>query len=271
MAGDVSNAVDMSGIIAAYDQTQPSSDSEQNPNVDPTPAPADGANDQDGQGQPADNSAAQQDNPTQTQPQNQPQQNYEDVFGTSKANAAFAKMRTQNKQMQQTLSRLGGMLGVESEDPDALINALTGKMQEFEAKQTQIPLALLQRLEAAERYMASQDEQRIGDAARIGFQKVKDTYKLTDNQLNEFAVKLRDAGKNPFTQAIDLMQEYKLMYFDTLMQQARDEAAAAATQRQQKAKEHSTSPNKAQGSVGGGASSVSSVAELSQLLAKNNF
>lgn len=263
MAEDVSNAVDMSGIIAAYDQTQAPSD------VDTTPAPTDGADNQDGQGQPADNPAAQQDNPTQ--PQNQPQQNYEDVFGTSKANVAFAKMRTQNKQMQQTLSRLGGMLGVESEEPDALINALTSKMQEFEAKQTQIPLALLQRLEAAERYMASQDEQRIGDAARIGFQKVKDTYKLTDNQLNEFAVKLRDAGKNPFTQAIDLMQEYKLMYFDTLMQQARDEAAAAATQRQQKAKEHSTSPNKAQGSVGGGASSVSSVSELSQLLAKNNF
>ena len=267
MAEDVTNAVDMSGILAAYDQTQPTSDSEQNPNVDPTLEPADDADEQDEQGQPADNSAAQQNNPTQTQPQ----QNYEDVFGTSKANAAFAKMRTQNKQMQQTLARLGGMLGVESEDPDALINALTGKMQEFEAKQTQIPLALLQRLEAAERYMASQDEQRIGDAARIGFQKVKDTYKLTDAQLNEFAVKLRDAGKNPFTQTIDLMQEYKLMYFDTLMQQARDEAAAAATQRQQKAKDHSTTPSKAQGSVGGGASSVGSVSELSQLLTKNNF
>lgn len=267
MAEEGTNAVDMSGILAAYDQTQPTSDSEQNPNADPTSAPTDGTTDQTEQEQPADNSAAQQNNPTQTQPQ----QNYEDVFGTSKANAAFAKMRTQNKQMQQTLARLGGMLGVESEDPDALINALTGKMQEFEAKQTQIPLALLQRLEAAERYMASQDEQRIGDAARIGFQKVKDTYKLTDAQLNEFAVKLRDAGKNPFTQTMDLMQEYKLMYFDTLMQKARDEAAAAATQRQQKAKEHSTAPSKTQGSVGGGASSVSSVAELSQLLTKNNF
>ena len=143
MADDVSNAVDMSGILAAYDQTQPTSDSEQNPNTDPTSAPTDGATGHNEQEQPADNSAAQQNNPTQTQPQ----QNYEDVFGTSKANAAFAKMRTQNKQMQQTLSRLGGMLGVESEDPDALINALTGKMQEFEAKQTQIPLALLHRLE----------------------------------------------------------------------------------------------------------------------------
>lgn len=267
MAEDGTNAVDMGSIIAAYGQAPSTSDPEPNPNVDSNSAPADGATGQEGQEQSPDTSATQQEN----QPQTQPQQNYEDVFGTSKANVAFARMRTQNKQMQQTLARLGGMLGVESEDPDALINALTGKMQEFEAKQTQIPLALLQRLEAAERYMASQDEQRIGDAARIGFQKVKDTYKLTDAQLNEFAVKLRDAGKNPFTQAIDLMQEYKLMYFDTLMQQARDEAAAAATKRQQKAKEHSTAPSKTQGSVGGGASSVSSVAELSQLLTKNNF
>lgn len=263
-----SEGLDMSGIMAAYESStggadtnvqQPSQNSETNP-----PAPHDDEGDN-GQGTPAAGEPAES---QQTQPQNQ---TLDDVFGTSKANVAFARMRTENKAMQQALTRLGGMLGVESKDPNALVDAITSKMQEYESKQSQIPLALLQRLEAAERYMAAQDEQRMGDAARIGFQRVKDAYNLTDAQLSDFAIKLRDAGKNPFTQAVDLMQEYKLMYFDTLLQQARDEAAAAATQRQQKAKEHSTAPSKHQGSVGGGASSSGSVTELAQLLAKNNF
>ena len=270
MTGSIDEGLDMSGIMAAYESSTGGSDpNEQQPpqNTGNEPPAPNGDEGGEGQSAPAAGGSA---NPQQTQQQPQ-NQTPEEVFGTGKANVAFARMRTENKAMQQALTRLGGMLGVDTKDPNALVDAITEKMQEYESKQSQIPVALLQRLEAAEKYMAAQDEQRIGDAARIGFQKVKDTYKLTDAQLTNFAVKLRDAGKNPFTQAVDLMQEYKLMYFDEILQKAKDEAAAAATQRKQKAKEHSTAPGSAQGSVGGGTSSTGSVSDLAQLLSKNNF
>jgi hypothetical protein len=207
--------------------------------------------------------------PTPAAPAAEPDQPFQpdQIFGNAKQNAAFAKMRTDNSRMQQTLMNLGKALNIENyTDPDALLNGLNQQMLALKSQQEKIPLDILQRLDNSETQLAAFQKQQLSEQASIGFQKVKDDFKLTDKQLNDFASKLATEGKNPFTTPMDLTWEYKRLNYDDVIKQQVDAAVANALARNTKAQTQSTKPSVATGPPQTGGKGVQSMADLDALL-----
>lgn len=202
----------------------------------------------------------------QTPPNNQPF-DPSATFGGDKQNAAFAAMRVTNSAMQKTLNRIAETLGIDSRDPEAMIQALERQLNEHQAKEQNIPLEVLERMDKLTRDAEQRErESRVTEANR-GFQRVKDEFKLDNAGLQAFANKLREAGKNPFETPMDLVTEYKILNYEALMTKAKEDAAAAALQRQQHGQQHSTQPGTAApAGTPGSAKPVNSVQELEVLL-----
>lgn len=183
----------------------------------------------------------------------------EQIFNGNKQNAAFAKMRTENKTLADTVLRLGKTLGIEdTSDIAKVTRELEARIQAYEAQQSNVPLPVLQKLEETKRQQLEQEQELNRTKALQGFQKVKDTYGLDDAKLQDFATKLYDQGKNPFTDPVDLLTEYKILYYDELMEKTKQEAIAAERARTAKVNAHSSAPNTVTGAPPGAGTPVKS-------------
>lgn len=192
---------------------------------------------------------------TQTQPEGtegSEQKEFEpEEFFTGKKekqNATFAKMRVENKKYHDTIARLGSILGVDAKDPEALIIGLNNKVLEYQSQQAKVPYELLQDLESTKTKLAEYEKASVREQALLAFQKVKDTYSLTNAQLETFATQLREQGVDPFQAPVDLDREYWIMNREQLVKQIKDKTEQEVLARNAKAAEHSTTPSKAKGS-----------------------
>lgn len=209
--------------------------------------------------------------PEPDQPKPGPNQDPEQLFNTDPRNVTFARLRVQNRQYQDALGKFAKILGVEAKDPEALVTTLEQKVLEFEAQQSNVPVEVLKEVDEARKAKAQQEFETYRTNALLGFQKVKDTFGIKDGDLQEFATQLNNAGKNPFTEAIDLVQEYRTLNFEKILQQERDKAVAEALAQQRKAAQHSTTPLKAQGAPAPAATSVKTVDALDSLLRQGGY
>jgi hypothetical protein len=215
---------------------------------------------------------SQQDGQQQQQQQQQQDDDFnpEEMFGGSKGkqNAAFAKMRTENSRMAQTLSKLGQMLGIPNyQDEEALLTGLNNKMLELQANQSKIPLDFLQQHEEMQQKLTTFERAQLAAQTELGFQKVKDTYQLSNADLKAFATKLFEEGKNPYTQPINLLNEYRMMYFDQILEKSKAAAAEEALKLDQKAQQKSTKPSSATGTGGNAQQGFQNMADLDNILA----
>lgn len=169
----------------------------------------------------------------------------------NKAAAAFAQMRLQNKKYESLFKGLAGVLGAEAtDDPDKLMDALNEKLIEAQAKQQNLPPEVLQRLQKLEQENQMYTADQLKQTAYLGFQKVKDQFGLDDKALSQFADTLVADGVNPFEQPVDLITEYKVRNFETLMQQAIEKGVQQEMERAAKANAHSTNPGSGTGARG---------------------
>ena len=244
-------------LISQFDSgTAPAPAPEPAPAQDPKPAaPA----------QP-DTSAAQQPSTPETTPAPQEPVSPEQVFAGSKQNAAFAQLRTQNRQLQETVGKFAQLLGVQDSAPEKLVDALNNKLIEFQAKEQNIPAEVLRELEEARQIKVQQQQDVQKQHALLGFQKVKDTYQLDDAALTQFAQQLAEAGKNPFTDPMDLLQEYRMLNFDRLLADARKQAQSEEAARQKKVDQHATTPSPVTGAQPPAEMNINSVADLDRFL-----
>lgn len=235
---------------------------EGNPPQDPPPVePEEGATPpEDSEGTPPDEGGSKEGDDNKQKP--------EDVFKSTKQNEAFARMRVENNQYRGVLTRLASLMGVtEVSDPNVLIEAITVRLREQEAKAHQVPAEFLARIEQAEQRAAQYEQDRLRDQALLGFQKLKDTYQLDDVSLQAFAKQLDEAGVNPFVEPIDLVQEYKLRNYDTLMADAIDKAVQAALAQKNHTSSHSTEPGRAKGKGDQQGKKIDTVQGLTDLMA----
>ena len=145
-----------------------------------------------------------------------------------KAAHAFAQMRIQNNRLLTLLSKIAKATGIEYTDNNDLLAKLDDdSITKIAAKQN-VPVELLKRMEQLEQRDLIAQQEKIQQAAFLGFQKVKDTYDLTEDELRAFALELDAAGKNPFEQPIDLVTEYKLTHFDDIVTKKANAAVQAA-------------------------------------------
>ena len=180
------------------------------------------------------------------------------------AQETFAAMRIQNKQMNETLKGVATLLGIEGAvEPDALMDALQAKILENQAKTQNVPVELLQRLQTLEQqnnqFTAQQRQRNI----EIGFENVKNTYKLDATQLNKFAEDLIANGLNPFTQEVDMVKAYRDIHFDEIVAAKIQEAVTAEQVRAANAAANGSNPGNQQGSQQqGDITKVNSVRDL---------
>jgi len=183
-----------------------------------------------------------------------------------KRNFAFGKMRTEINQLTDLLGKVAKANGVEYTDSKDLVAKLNDDAIQKMAQRQNVPVELLQEIEALRQDSAQLKAQQRRDAAAIGFQQVMDTYKLTQEELKAFAVELDNAGKNPFEQPIDLMAEYKMMHYDDILQAAVKSAVEEALKKDSAATQSSSTPAQQQGGTGGEQQKITTVAGLTALL-----
>lgn len=197
--------------------------------------------------------------PAEDKPQTKPQDD--------KAGHAFAQMRVQNNQLLTLLSKVAKATGIEYTDNNDLLNKLDDdSITKLAAKQN-VPVELLKRMEQLEQRDLVSQQEKLQQAAFLGFQQVKDAYDLTEDELRNFALELDTAGKNPFEQHINLVTEYKLSHFDDIVTKKANAAVQAALAKSSAADKHSSKPNSANGKPDSGKpEKVSTVAGLNSIL-----
>ena len=79
------------------------------------------------------------------------------------------------------------------------------KVLQAQAKQQNIPVELLQKLDLLEAESQERQKAALMQQALIGFQNVKNQFGLDDKGLDTFAEELAQKGINPFAQQIDLV------------------------------------------------------------------
>lgn len=222
-----------------------------------------GAEDQagDGSGQEQAQDNSQNDSQQSQQSAQQGQLSAED-----KRNFAFGQMRTQITQLTDLLGRVAKANGVEYNDSKDLIAKLTDDTIQKMAQKQNVPVELLREVEALRQDSAAFKAQQLRDAAAIGFQNVMNTYGLTQEQLKQFAVELDQNGKNPFSQPVDLMSEYKMLHYDDILNAAVKKAVEEALKKDSAANQSSTTPEQQQGGSGGSDQKITTVAGLTALL-----
>jgi len=185
-----------------------------------------------------------------------------------KSGQRFAAMRVQLKQYETLLKDVAGLLKVEADDPDKMRTAIEDAVLKAQAKTSNVPEELLrQTKQNNEELTALRREQHV--AATYGqFQKVMDTFKISQGELKAYAEQLAASGIDPFdaTQKLDLVEKYKVLNFDKLLKKAQDEAIAAEQARATKAQTHSSKPNAKQGSGSGDPAKVTTQFELQKFL-----
>lgn len=181
----------------------------------------------------------------------------------------FARMRVQNRQYQDMLTQIAGVLGVQdTSDPAKMVEALQQMVLKAQAKNTGIPEDFLQRQKATEERLAQFESEQLKGQALLGFQKVKDTYQLSNEEVSNFADKLLEKGRNPFASPMDLIEEYRLLFFDQIIEKEKQKALAAEAERAAKAASHSTQPPKKEGAGGGSQAKIETIRELDNWLSK---
>ena len=187
------------------------------------------------------------------------------------AQEAFATMRIQNKQMNETLKGVASLLGIEGAvEQDALMTALQTKILENQAKTQNVPVELLQRLQTQEQQLAQFTSQQRQHNIEVGFATVKDTYKLEPAQVNKFAEDLIANGLNPFTQDVDMVKAYRDIHFDDIVAAKIQEAVIAEQARAAAAATNGSNPGNQQGSQqqGDNISKVNNVRDLDAWMAQ---
>lgn len=195
-----------------------------------------------------------------TQPQGTPSQE-------DKRNFAFGQMRTEINQLKDLLGRVAKANGVEYTDSKDLVAKLTDDAIQKMAQRQNVPVELLREIETLRQDSQMFKAQQLKDAAAIGFQSVMTTYGLSQEQLKQFAVELDQAGKNPFMQPVDLMQEYKIRHYDDILNAAVKKAVEDALKKDNAANQSSSTPGQQQGGNGGSGDKITTIAGLNALLA----
>lgn len=241
---------------------------------------------------PGDNAGADPDAQTQTDPQNQEgspenqnqepgastepgaqqEQTAQNADNNQRANAAFAQMRSENTALKKLVNDIAGVLGIDANTPQAQMQAaVQDAIIRAQAKQQNIDPAVLQRLSQLENYKEETEKQALTSRALMGFQTVKNQFKLSDADIDAFANQLMEAGVNPFTRDVDLVSEYKLRNFDALIAAAEQRGIAKEVERQTNVAAHSTQPgsNTGIGADNGNPDTIKSVSQLTNWFNNN--
>lgn len=207
------------------------------------------------------------------QSEEKPEESAEDKQ-KSRQNYEFARLRTENKKQANLLKNLGKAIGL---DPKATPEEVAEKVNEIllqkEAKEKNIPVELMQRLQELESIAAENTRVKIENETQKAFTTLAEKYSLNSDALTSFAHELAANGKNPFDGVeVDIESEYIKLHHEDIVKAAVDAALNAENQRKKKVEEHAGS--KVPGSStdsGDGGKKIESVADLDRYFSTLNL
>lgn len=187
----------------------------------------------------------------------------------TKQGRAFAQMRIQNKEYSDLIMSLAKATGQNPKNITEAQDMLKEGLNKVVSKNRNIPEDVLREMEEDKRALAEFKQQQARQKALAGFQSVKDTFGLSREDVNGFADKLIENKLNPFEQDIDLVKEYRNLYFDQLIAKAREEGVQQERARSLKAQQNSTTPSTQKGiadNTGNQGNPIKTIADLDKLL-----
>ena len=187
----------------------------------------------------------------------------------NKSNSAFAQMRIQNKEFSDLIMNLAKATGQTPKNITEAQDMLKEGLTKVVSKNRNIPEDVLREMEEDKRALAEYKQTQARQKALAGFQLVKDTFTLSKEDVNSFADKLIENKLNPFEQDLDLVKEYKNLYFDELIAKAREAGVQEERARSLKARQNSTTPPKQNGlpeNTGSQGNPIKSITDLDKLL-----
>lgn len=187
----------------------------------------------------------------------------------NKQNSAFAQMRIQNKELSDLLMNLAKATGQNPKNVTEAQDILKDGLTKVVSKNRNIPEDILREMEDDKRKLAELQQTQAKQKALAGFQAVKDTFKLTRDEVNKFADKLIENNLNPFEQDVNLVKEYKDMYFEQLIAKAREEGVQEERTRSLNAQRNSTTPSTQKGlpeNAGSQETPIKTIKDLDRLL-----
>lgn len=187
----------------------------------------------------------------------------------NKQGRAFAQMRIQNKEYSDLIMNLAKATGQNPKNIAEAQTMLKEGLDKVVSKNRNIPEDVLREMEEDKRALAEYKQQQARQKALAGFQSVKDTFGLSREDVNSFADKLIENKLNPFEQDIDLVKEYRNLYFEQLIAKAKEEGVQEERARSLKAQQNSTTPSTQKGiadNTGNQGTPIKSVLDLDKLL-----
>lgn len=187
----------------------------------------------------------------------------------SRQNSAFAQMRIQNKELTNLLMDLAKATGQNPKNITEAQNLLKEGLNRVVSKNRNIPEDVLREMEEDKKKLAELTQTQARQKAIAGFQQVRDAYQLTRDDINNFTDKLIEKNINPFEHEVDLLKEYRNIYFDELIAKARDAGIQEERARSLKAQNSSTTPSTQQGlpeNAGNQKTQIKTIADLNELL-----
>lgn len=192
----------------------------------------------------------------------------------SKANFAFAELRKKNKEFSNVFKDLGKAIGLPDDTP---LDQVVSKVQEVivakQAKEQGIPVSVLQEIQELRNIVNENKQIKLENEVTSAFTDLATKYKLTSDQLVEFANHLDASNKNPLNGAsVDIEAEYLKLHYQDMINAAVATALQSEQNRKAKVEEHSGSeiPGKA-GNLGNDDSKINTVADLDRYFGSMNL
>lgn len=187
----------------------------------------------------------------------------------AKQNHAFAEQRLQIKQNEQFIRDIGKLIGFDS---SASLSDIQDKVKEVllekEAKDNNIPVDIMKRLDRAEALIQENDRIKLEKKVTEDFSELIDKHNLSEEDVQEFTAYLIDNGKNPMLDpSVDIASEYLKLHYEDMVQKAVDAALAKEEARQKKVEEKAASAT-TKSAADKEETKVSSVKDLDDVFAK---
>lgn len=163
-------------------------------------------------------------------------------------NAAFARLRTENKQLAATVQQIAQALGIKDKDPSKMGEALVQMAQAKLAKDNNLPVEVYRELTSTKEQLAELQMQQNTISARDKFTALKAEFELDDKQLIKFAGQLDAEGINIIQNPnVDLSYEYYRRNRKELEEKRIAKAVEDALKKSSTADAKSSTPSKQQG------------------------
>lgn len=156
----------------------------------------------------------------------------------AKQNYAFAQQRQQIKAQEALFKNLGKLIGMENAKPEEIQQKIQEVLLEKQAKEQNIPVEILQRLERAEALVADNQAIRRQMEVQDAFTELAENHELDDKDIEEFTKYLLDNNKNPLEHPeVDIAAEYLKLHYEDMIEAAVKAALEKENDRKDKVKD----------------------------------